>query len=181
CRVSKIIEVPIVFRNRLHGESKLTLREQWKYLEHLSRLYDYQFPMAAPQIKFLIGAIAGAIVGLSLFAFGHTLAGWPFLLALAMGLTGMIAVTMLNFIHYIRTRKSDSIVRHPYAKFIVTSLMEFVAGLAGGELAAPHTGNVRAVLIAILVTLIIRYLARTFLNHNRCTPLRRPLASAAKR
>ncbi|MGC9260799.1 MAG: polyprenol monophosphomannose synthase, partial [Phycisphaerae bacterium] len=26
CRVSKIIEVPIVFRNRLHGESKLTLR-----------------------------------------------------------------------------------------------------------------------------------------------------------
>ena len=38
----RVAEVPITFRNRIHGESKLTLGEQFHYLEHLSRLYEYR-------------------------------------------------------------------------------------------------------------------------------------------
>ncbi len=45
---TRVAEVPIVFRNRVHGESKLTMKEQFRYLEHLSRLYDYKYPKAAP-------------------------------------------------------------------------------------------------------------------------------------
>ena len=41
CPVQRVAEVPIHFANRVHGESKLSLREQVKYLRHLGRLYWY--------------------------------------------------------------------------------------------------------------------------------------------
>lgn len=39
CR--NVVEVPIHFHNRLHGQSKLSLREQVNYLLHLARLYEF--------------------------------------------------------------------------------------------------------------------------------------------
>ncbi|HEX4125903.1 MAG TPA: polyprenol monophosphomannose synthase, partial [Tepidisphaeraceae bacterium] len=54
CRVQNVAEIPIHFALRQHGQSKLTLAQQVKYLEHLSRLYDYTFPRAVPLAKFLI-------------------------------------------------------------------------------------------------------------------------------
>ena len=43
CRVSGS-EVPIHFARARPAQSKLTLKQQFKYLEHLSRLYDFTFP-----------------------------------------------------------------------------------------------------------------------------------------
>jgi dolichol-phosphate mannosyltransferase len=42
CRCRRVVEVPIHFRNRLHGHSKLSLREQVNYLRHLLRLYRFR-------------------------------------------------------------------------------------------------------------------------------------------
>jgi dolichol-phosphate mannosyltransferase len=42
CGCKQICEVPIQFANRLHGESKLSLREQLNYLRHLGRLGEYK-------------------------------------------------------------------------------------------------------------------------------------------
>jgi len=42
CRCRHVREVPIHFANRKHGESKLTLREQVRYLQHLTRLYRFK-------------------------------------------------------------------------------------------------------------------------------------------
>lgn len=42
CSCERVLEVPIHFRNRLHGESKLSLREQINYLRHLGRLYRFK-------------------------------------------------------------------------------------------------------------------------------------------
>ncbi len=39
----KIHEIPIHFRDRVHGESKLSLREQINYLVHLQRLMRYRY------------------------------------------------------------------------------------------------------------------------------------------
>lgn len=41
-RKPRIKELPIIFQNRLHGESKLSLREQVNYLRHIRRLYAYK-------------------------------------------------------------------------------------------------------------------------------------------
>jgi dolichol-phosphate mannosyltransferase len=43
CHVDDVGEVPIHFSNRRHGESKLTIREVIKYLQHLRELYIYKF------------------------------------------------------------------------------------------------------------------------------------------
>jgi len=42
CDCQHVVEVPIHFGNRRHGKSKLTLKQQILYLEHLRRLYMYR-------------------------------------------------------------------------------------------------------------------------------------------
>lgn len=42
CGCRSVREVPIHFRDRLHGRSKLGLREQLRYLRHLARLYRFR-------------------------------------------------------------------------------------------------------------------------------------------
>ena len=39
CQCRNVVEVPIMFRDRTIGESKLSLAQQWLYLRHLGRLY----------------------------------------------------------------------------------------------------------------------------------------------
>jgi len=67
CRVQKVTEIPIHFAERTAGESKLSLREQFRYLEHLSRLYDFCYPRLSPIAKFLIVVLLGWSVGLAIF------------------------------------------------------------------------------------------------------------------
>jgi dolichol-phosphate mannosyltransferase len=43
CDCRKVVEVPILFRDRVEGESKLSMRQQWLYLRHLMRLYAVRY------------------------------------------------------------------------------------------------------------------------------------------
>lgn len=43
CRAERVAEVPIRFAVREHGESKLGLTEQVRYLRHLGRLYRFRY------------------------------------------------------------------------------------------------------------------------------------------
>jgi dolichol-phosphate mannosyltransferase len=43
CGCRDVAEVPITFRNRVKGQSKLSLKEQINYLRHLRRLYAYKW------------------------------------------------------------------------------------------------------------------------------------------
>jgi dolichol-phosphate mannosyltransferase len=98
CRLQHILEVPIVFRNRTYGQSKLTLHEQFRYLEHLARLYDYRFPRVSRWVKFLIAAGCGVLAGWVMvvgLGYWRTLSvGW----SLAAGLGVMPLVTVVFFI-----------------------------------------------------------------------------------
>ncbi|GAB6070812.1 glycosyltransferase [Thiomicrorhabdus hydrogeniphila] len=82
-----VSEVPIHFVDRVHGESKLTFKEQLKYLRHLRRLYQYKFQTKAEFFQFAIVGGSGFIVDLAVYLllqmFGtpHTVARaisfWP--------------------------------------------------------------------------------------------------------
>src|SRR5262249_27240698 len=67
CRVRHVQEIPIHFAERTRGQSKLSLREQFRYLEHLSRLYDFCYPRLSPIGKFLIVLLLGFAVSLSVY------------------------------------------------------------------------------------------------------------------
>jgi dolichol-phosphate mannosyltransferase len=45
CDCRQIVEVPIHFEDRVAGESKLTMMQQWHYLRHLARLYWAKYAM----------------------------------------------------------------------------------------------------------------------------------------
>jgi dolichol-phosphate mannosyltransferase len=42
CRCRRVVEIPIEFQDRIHGESKLSLKQQALYLRHLARLYAFK-------------------------------------------------------------------------------------------------------------------------------------------
>lgn len=90
----RIRELPIAFANRLHGESKLTLEEQWNYLRHLTRLYRFRFPGLTRMIGFGLVGTTGVAVDLLSFA-GARAAGIP--VATATGLAIWLAMTS-NFL-----------------------------------------------------------------------------------
>ncbi len=60
-------EVPIFFADRLHGESKLSFREQMNYLRHLKRLYEHRHREFAYFLKFALVGASGMVVDLMCF------------------------------------------------------------------------------------------------------------------
>ncbi len=66
CR--RVEEVPIHFSDRVHGESKLNLKEQVNYLRHLGRLYGYRFPTTTRALLFGLVGLTGMVIDLLSFA-----------------------------------------------------------------------------------------------------------------
>jgi dolichol-phosphate mannosyltransferase len=64
CRCKDIREVPIHFADRQHGESKLCLTEQLRYIQHLRRLYLYKYELFSSLIQFIVVGLSGTAVNL---------------------------------------------------------------------------------------------------------------------
>ena len=65
---ARLAEVPIVFTDREHGESKQSLRVLRQYLEHLYKLYSFRFPTLVELFKFCLVGFLGVFVDLSIVA-----------------------------------------------------------------------------------------------------------------
>ena len=59
CRVKNVAEVPIHFADRVAGESKLSIKQQLRYVRHLARLYAFRYPRMTVLLKAVTGAIGG--------------------------------------------------------------------------------------------------------------------------
>jgi len=66
CRCERTVEIPIHFEDRRFGKSKLTLKQQLLYLQHLRRLYIYKFGVWSQLMQFLAVGSSGVIVNLTL-------------------------------------------------------------------------------------------------------------------
>lgn len=64
CRCERVVEVPIHFEDRQFGTSKLTLRQQLLYLQHLRRLYVFKFGVWTQLLQFLVVGGLGTVVNL---------------------------------------------------------------------------------------------------------------------
>jgi dolichol-phosphate mannosyltransferase len=160
---TRVAEVPITFRNRVHGQSKLTMKEQFKYLEHLSRLYDYRFPEASPRAKFLVASACGTVACfLALFATNRPTVPQP--ISIAAGLVAMIRVTLAFFARYGRTQRAFLELKNPFTEFGCISLAEFVAGWA---FAVATQANIYAqTALGLVILLLVRYTLRKVFLHD---------------
>lgn len=95
CGCTNVREVPIHFSDRLHGESKLSLKEQLNYIRHLKRLIEFKYGHAATSLQFAAVGVSGMVVDLAAFAGGMSLLSMPTSAARALGI--WIAMTW-NFI-----------------------------------------------------------------------------------
>lgn len=113
CGFKNVAEVPIHFSDRTLGESKLTFKEQLKYLQHIRRLYIHEFGTAMHFMQFLVVGASGTVVNL-LVLFLLLLAGLQEELALA----GGIAVSVVtNFLLNRRFTFSYARDRNPWTQF----------------------------------------------------------------
>jgi dolichol-phosphate mannosyltransferase len=168
CRVNRVQEVPIHFGMRTRGQSKLTLAQQFKYLEHLSRLYDFTYPRASPILKFLITVVCGFAVGLALFGFFNQLSSRTTLTTLGAYL-GVIAVTAVFHIRYVRTQKEFLLSRHPWRDFSLIALAELVAvGCMAHWLNhySIHVPMIQAFVMSFACGVTVRYVLRKELMHD---------------
>lgn len=62
CECQHIDEVPIHFANRAAGKSKLSLKEQLRYIQHLRRLFVFKYPNWSYVLQFgFVGAVGTGV------------------------------------------------------------------------------------------------------------------------
>jgi dolichol-phosphate mannosyltransferase len=127
CRVRRVGEVPIHFAERAAGASKLRLTQQVKYLEHLSRLYDFCFPRGSPTVKFVLATAFAWFVGLGMYL-GLLVVGARPMPAAAMSYPAALAVAIVVHARYVRTQRLMlPTLSTPWRDFAVVSLAEWAA------------------------------------------------------
>jgi dolichol-phosphate mannosyltransferase len=162
CRVKSVREVPIHFGLRTKGESKLTLQQQFRYLEHLSRLYDFTFPRASPILKFLIITSFGFLLGLFVFLplAAH---GQDRVTATIYGYFASILITAVFHVRYVRTQREFLVSRWPWGDFFIISIAELVASALTAlwlVKQAPGISALEAFFISFGCATVVRYVLR---------------------
>ena len=165
CDCERVVEVPIHFEDRRLGESKLTLKQQLLYLQHLRRLYVFKYGVWTQLLQFLTVGALGTLVNLVLLT-----------LFLALGLSvrpAVAAAILLSmcFNFALNRRFSFSGAR---GSAWLRQLMAFVAASSVGALInyattlfvlarAPAMRPQLAALIGIVVGTAFNFLASRYL------------------
>ncbi|HRP62002.1 MAG TPA: glycosyltransferase family 2 protein [Phycisphaerales bacterium] len=133
CRCRDVREVPIHFANRKFGESKLSLKEQVKYIRHLRLLAMHKFPVLASLTQFLAVGLSGTVVNLAVL----TLLLWMGLMTeVALAAEILISITS-NFVLNRRFSFSyarDGSLHRQYVSFVAVcslgALINYVTAIA---------------------------------------------------
>jgi len=123
CRCRQVLDIPIHFDNRRYGESKLSFREQLRYIQHLRRLYIYKYGTWSHFAQFLVVGFSGLLVNL---------AAVTVLLRLQMSERDAVAIAIVLSMIWnfgLNRRFSFSYARH---QSIVQQFVGFVAACALG-------------------------------------------------
>lgn len=65
CGFKNVVEIPIFFAQRQLGESKLSFKEQVRYVQHLRRLLVFKYPFWAHALQFALVGASGVVVNLA--------------------------------------------------------------------------------------------------------------------
>ena len=165
-----VIEIPIHFKDRTRGKSKLNLKQQIKYLRHLRRLYLFKFRLQTEIIQYGLVGASGFLVDISFylamqaFSVDHLLARaisfWP-------------AVSWNWALNRIVTFSERS--RRPKAKqwleFVVTSAIGFsinwgVYSWSTSNIDFFSDNRLAALILGIFFASIFNFMSATFLIYS---------------
>ncbi len=160
-------EIPIQFQERLHGESKLSLKEQIDYVRHVMRLYQYRFKSLFEFIKFGVVGGTGAIVNLIVVFIAFDLLNIPYMISLIIAF--IVALTS-NFIlnrQFTFEHAKDGNIMKQYFAFSATCIFGFcvnwiVSVSLFKSIEFFHTYYLLTTLIGIICGLIFNFFGSKF-------------------
>lgn len=129
CGFENVGEVPIRFADRIHGQSKLGLREQLQYLQHLRRLYLYRFANAMHLAQFLVVGASGVVVNLAVLSL-LLLLGLPDAACLAGGIAVSLVTNFLLNRRFTFSYAKDGPILRQFAGFVTASGLGLVVNYA---------------------------------------------------
>lgn len=129
CGFENVAEIPIRFVDRILGESKLSLKEQLKYIQHLRRLYIHKFSAAMYLAQFVAVGLSGAIVNLAVLTGLHLL-GAPEKISLAGGIAVSVITNFLLNRRFTFSYARGGNVWRQFAAFVGTASIGMVVNYA---------------------------------------------------
>jgi dolichol-phosphate mannosyltransferase len=162
CRVKRVKEIPIHFGLRTRGQSKLSLKQQFRYLEHLSRLYDFSYPRASPAIKFILATGISWLIGAAAY-FAFLQFGMSMVAAAVLAYLPALLVTTGFHARYVRTQRRFIPRPHPWSDFAVISIIEWIACAAVAFWSGKrilHLRPAEGFFYPFLVATVVRYILR---------------------
>ena len=129
CGFQNVAEIPIRFTDRVHGESKLTLKEQLKYIKHLRRLYLYRFSNAMYALQFLVVGASGVVVNLTVLSLLLFL-GLPEAACLAGGIAVSLVTNFLLNRRFTFSYARDGNIAKQFLGFLSASAVGFTVNYA---------------------------------------------------
>lgn len=176
CRIDNPAELPIFFEDRKLGESKLTLIEQLKYIQHVRRLYIFKFTNAMYLLQFIAVGGMGTLVNLAFLTLAAML-GATAQVALAVGIATSV---LFNFTLH-RKYTFSYAKRAPLFKQLFSFFLASAAGITVNFLVANYAkdawfggtefGLQLAALTGILAGMLLNFISSRFFvfkeNHVR--------------
>ncbi len=117
CGLENVGEVPIHFTDRVHGDSKLTFKEQLKYIKHLRRLYIHRFSNTMYLAQFLVVGMSGVVVNLVVLSL-LSLMGLADWICLAGGIAVSIVTNFLLNRRYTFSYARDGAILRQFVSFV---------------------------------------------------------------
>jgi len=168
CRVERVREVPINFGARTKGQSKLSVTQQFRYLEHLSRLYDFKYPRLSSAFKFLIVTVIGYCAGLGLYVCVR-LAGMTQASSAVAAYAAMLLVEIVFHRRYIHTQREFLLTEHPWRDFALIAAIEWAACTIAAFYMVARLRNptsAEVLFFAFLAATVTRYVLRKELRQD---------------
>ena len=167
CACSRVSEVPITFRERAKGESKLNLREQMNYLNHLSRLIDFSHPQWSAALKYLIVNVLG--ISLMLLMWLSLPNSQGIILPVALSYLGIIATNIFFFGRYVHYNADQIEVGFPWISFSLITVGEYIFVL-GFAFFVLNSVNLTGLLGLGALGALFRFMLRKLVGHDSRGP-----------
>ena len=169
CGLENVGEIPIQFTDRQYGQSKLSFREQLRYLQHLRRLYMYKFAYASSAMQFALVGLSGVVINLATLSILIALGA-----SRGVGVIAGIAVSVVtNFLFNRRFTfgysRSEPILRQ-FTGFVAASAAGALVNYAVTMLVLARNPGISiqfAAIAGIACGMILNYLANQFFVFRR--------------
>jgi dolichol-phosphate mannosyltransferase len=176
---ARVVEIPMVFQHRAHGQSKLRWRDQVEFLGNVVRL---RLRRSGEFFRFALVGLSGALVNLGCYLLLERKVGLDFALASPPAIElSILSNFLLNDLWTFRRRRTAYSLSRRLLRF------HAAAALAGAVnygvfltlVAALHAYDVLANLAGILIGLLINYAVNSLWTWQVSRPPPRPGVSAS--